>query len=499
MRRSTRLARLALVLFLGSVGTAAAQVTVFEGTFARRVGEPTTTHTTFTAMEGRATITLQNGGVDHSAQQRVSDARIRLNGRTVFGEMQFNQRVTHLETVVDLRDANDLEVFLEGKPGGMVAIGIVWPMRADIDAVSAVWQRLAKLYETSRPSEAELTAWFSGNVAPDFVDDGVHYADQLAAFAAGSGPAVGMTLSSLITGPIDVSGTVYARGYEIRLDFALGDMAGSLVTYMVFDGSRWLWYGDQRWVDAGLTPTMSMTVPWQTDMAASFDTGLGITLWDGNNCSAYRAGARSAIVTGPGLPAQGTKLYHMNPLPYFRLYPFNPMNPAGDWFVRLDDATIQAIPDGAQYTIRLYSEPPETVTLADKPLTTFVKTNPRPPLLRTQLNASLFPTLEAPLTHESSKVNVGGPIVVQWTNPLNAKVGYVGIGLAKYTAEGALFDQVGAEVMPGATSVVLDTTKYDPATPQHPRGWRASSVYLGATDDYERSFGLHWLMYYPWS
>jgi len=265
-----------------------------------------------------------------------------------------------------------------------------------------------------------------------------------------------------------------------------------MLTYMVFDGSRWLWYGNQEWVDYDLRPIMGMTVPFD-GTPIKFDTpGLGITLWDGNDCSAYRHGVRSGIVTGPGLPAEGTKLSHMYPEPYLRLYPPDPMNPAGNFLVGFDDATIQTIPEPAEYTIRLYSQSAATVSLADMPLASFVKAIPKRPLLSTDLNASLFPALVAPLTHKSSEVNVGGLVEVQWTNPVGARVDYLSIGL---TINSISFSGVNTSAAPGATSATLDTTAY-PGYPAPPY-WRASGFYLQAIDDYGRLFGLHWGIY-PW-
>ncbi len=485
MRRPTYLALLSLILLLASVGPAAAQVTVFEGTFSRLAGEPTTTHRTFTAIAGSAKVTLHNGGVAHAAHRLVSDATIRVNGNIVFDEMQFNQRVTRLETMVDLRDGNDLEVFLEGKPGGTVAI------RVELfapDGIQQVWARLAKLYETGRPSEEDLTAWFEGNVAPDYVRSGIHYEEELAAWLAGTGgPPVGVTFSFVVTKSLDVSGTPYTKGYEIRLVYKAGGATGSMLTYMVFDGSRWLWFGNQEWVDYDLRPIMGMTVGFYGNI--SFDTpGLGITLWDGDECSAYRHGVRSGIVSGPGLPPEGTKLVHMYPLPYLRLYPKDPANPGGNFLVKFDDATIQAIPEPAEYTIRLYSQSAETVSLADTPLASFVKTIPKRPLLSTDLNASLFPALVAPATHKSSEVNLGGLVEVQWTNPPSAPVNYLFIGL---TIDGTSFYSVDTNPAPGATSATLDTAAY----PRPP--WRSNGFYLQAADDYGRLFGLHWSIY-PW-
>lgn len=482
MRRLTRFAFITPILFLASIASAAAQVTYFEGTFSRSKGAPVTAHATFAAAGSTATITLLNGGPQQSPGLRVSDATIRLNGRVVFDEMQFNQHMASLEAEVDLLPSNDLEVFLEGKPGGTVAIRVVWPAQEDVDLIRDFWDRLAALYQTSLPSATALTAWFSTYVAPDFVMSGAHRADELAAWLAGEGPGPGITFSPVVTAPLDVAGTPYADGYEIRLDFQMGDYSGSLATYMVFDGIRWLWYGDQRWVETELMSIMSMIIPF--DGARHYTTGLGITLWDGHDCSAYRYGVRSAIVTGPGLPAAGIRLYHMYPLEWLRLYPNDTGNPMGSWFVPLPDAAIAGIPDDAPYTIRLYAEPADIVTLADTPLTTYVKTNRRRPLLSTELNPSVFPGLVTPNTHDQSAVTIGGPVLVTWTNVPGLTVQWVFMNLSW---NGQTWQSVDTYPAAGATSATLDTAGYTRPP------WHAGTLRLWGSDAFGRVYDVHWI------
>jgi hypothetical protein len=483
MQRSIRLPFATLVLVLVAVGPAAAQVTVFDGTFSRGTGQPAIVHSGFAAVEGTGTISVFNGGIDDGAGRRVSDATIRLNGTVVFDERDFNQQVAYLEAEVDLLALNDLEVFLEGSPGGKVTIRVVWPPLE----IAEFFERLAELYETSLPSEAELTAWFDQNVAPDFLQDGTDRGEMLLQWLAGGGPAPGMTFSPVVTGPLDVTGTVYAKGYRINLGYMVGGSSGSLDTAIVFDGTRWLWYGDQEWVQPSLNSHMSKTV-WFNGSTV-LETGLAMTLSDESNCFAYRHGVRSAIVTGPGLPAAGIKLYHMYPLPYLRLYPYDPMNAEGKWLLPLSDAAIVAIPDDAEYTFRLYSQPAGEVTLADTPLTTLRVTNPKPPLLNTQLT-SAFPTLLAPTTHNSSELNIGGLINVVWTNPSDTTpVRYASFGL---TTDSVSFAGVSSEITPGATSITLDTSAY-PRTD----GWRGASLFLGGVDEFGRGYGFMWIIN-PW-
>ena len=311
----------------------------------------------------------------------------------------------------------------------------------------------------------------------------MHYADELAAWLAGDGPVVGITFTPAVTAPLDVAGTPYAKGYEIRLDVTMGGASGSLQTYMVFDGSRWLWYGDQRWVETELMSIMSMVSPFNGPRY--FTTGLAITLWDGQDCSAYRSGVRSAIVTGPGLPAAGVRLYHMYPLGYLRLYPNDTGNPAGSFFVPLGDAAIAAIPDEAPYTIRLYAEPPDLVSLDDTPLTAFTATNARRPLLSTEMNPTVFPGFVVPNTHAQSALALGGPVLVQWTNAPGVTVGRVSVNVSW---NGEDWVTIGASPAPGATSAIFDTSAY-PTPP-----WHAGEARLSGSDTFGRIYDVRWIV-----
>jgi hypothetical protein len=482
MNVQIRVSLVAPLLLLASITHAAAQVAVFDGTFSRSNGTPVAAHASFSAAGARATITLLNGGVAQSPDHRVSAATIRLNERVVFDTMQFNQNAAQLEAEVDLLPVNDLEVLLEGKPGGTVAIRVVWPGQQDLDAIGGFWDRLAALYKTSRPSAAALTAWFAANVAPDLVTGGAHYADELAVWIAGGGPGVGITFSPVVTGPLDVAGTPYAEGVRIRLDYQMGGASGSLATSMVFDGSHWLWYGDQEWVETELMPYMTMILPFGGPVY--FTTGMAITLWDGNDCAAYRSGVRSAIVTGPGLPAAGVTLYHMYPLPHLRLYPNDTGNPAGSFFVPLDDAAIAGIPDAARYTIRLYAKPADIVSLADTPLTTFVKTNPKRPLLSSEMNPSVFPALVIPSTHNQSALTIGGEVLIRWTNVPGITVGWVFMNLSW---NGQNWRSVEAFPAPWDTSATLDASAYTRPP------WHTGEVRLIGADGYQRVFDVRWL------
>jgi hypothetical protein len=252
---------------------------------------------------------------------------------------------------------------------------------------------------------------------------------------------------------------------------------------MVFDGSHWLWYGDQMWVETELMSLMNMVL-W-FDGSVVYTTGLAITLSDGYDTSAYRAGVRSAIVTGPGLPAAGITLYHMYPLAFLRLYPNSTGNPNGSFFVQLPDTSISRIPDSARYTIRLYAEPPDLVSLANTPLTKYVKTLAKRPLFNTEMNASVFPALVVPDSHVQSAIPLGGLVPVQWTDAPGVTVGYVGMNMSD---DGWNYTDIGVSPEPGATSATLDASVF------HRPPWHAGSVRLAGSDAYGRWYDVRWII-----
>ena len=354
----------------------------------------------------------------------------------------------------------------------------------DHDAIKQFWQVLENLYATSSPSSAELTNWFNTYVADDFVNDGNSKTDELDEWIDEEGPSVGMTLSSIIVSATDVTDTIYTKGYQIRVYYTDQWESGSFLTFMVYDGMNWLWYGDQMWVDISFRSHAQMQVDINDNI--TFYTGLAITLWDDTNY-AYNQGARSAIIIGPGLPVEGQILVHYYPEPFFRLYPPDVWgHPSGGWGLWLDDSEISTIPDNAKYTINLYVEAPEVVSLNNTPIWSYTKTLPKSPVLNSELDSSLFPTLITPSSHDESMLTIPGIVNVSWINPSNMKVDYINLGL--HSPDWSTGYLVSTEVTLGDTSAALDTTDL-------PSDVLANHLYLHGEDTYERRFGLGWDMF----
>ena len=77
--------------------------------FVRTTGGPDTFNRTFTALDPGApcTLVIYNGG-SNNQYDRVSSAIITLNGTVVFGESDFNQKVSLIQKQVPLLASNTL-------------------------------------------------------------------------------------------------------------------------------------------------------------------------------------------------------------------------------------------------------------------------------------------------------------------------------------------------------------------------------------------------------
>ncbi len=354
----------------------------------------------------------------------------------------------------------------------------------DFVCIDQCWRILESMHAWSQPSSEAVTNWFDLWVASGFVEGGETATDIRDEWIS-DGLPIGISLSVEVIEPMDVSGTSYVTGYWGRLHYSWAEESGSFLSSMVFNGTNWLWFGDQRWLGIDdFDPHAQMQV--DSGDATNFYTGFQMSLWD-DSLYAYNQGARSAIITGPGLPVSGQVLEHYYPEAVFRLYPKGGWpHPSGGWGLWLDDSTISTIPENANYTVRLYAEDAAVVSLANTPLKTYTKIVEKRPVLNADLNASLFPTLTVPSSHDNSLLNIPGLVDVTWTNPANMLVDYMNLGL--YSSGAGTGGMVSTHPTPGAASAVLDTTGW-------PSDTEANQLFLLGDDAFERSYGLGWEFY----
>jgi hypothetical protein len=347
----------------------------------------------------------------------------------------------------------------------------------DRQAIDLVWQSLTALYAGSRPSITELTNWFDSNVAEDYLDWGSNRTQALDDWLYDDGgPDAGFVVSAAIVEPLELSGTPYTLGYWIRIYYATPEESGNMTTSMVFDGARWLWYGNRKWLEDDGPESEAFKYVSSSGLTW-FQTGFSLYMDDDYNY-AYDQGVRSAIVLGPGLPAQGVVLEHKFPINELGLYG------AEGLYTLSDDAILSAIPDNAQYTTRLCLE--SAADLADgtadcSVLHSFDTTNMRPPVLNSELSSSLFASLISPASHEASELNFGGEITIEWSKPANTESCHISLSWWSAGTRYELEEGLDGE----STSATLDATGL-------PAPDAIARLFITIEDEHQREFNVGW-------
>ena len=77
-----------------------------------------------TLTPGSYTLKLFNGGLEDDAYDFVSSSVIKLNGEVIFSPSEFNKNVSYVEKTVTLKNTNQLDVELRGKPNGAILLNI---------------------------------------------------------------------------------------------------------------------------------------------------------------------------------------------------------------------------------------------------------------------------------------------------------------------------------------------------------------------------------------
>jgi len=356
----------------------------------------------------------------------------------------------------------------------------------DDAAIAALWQTITTLYLT-QPSQTLVNAILAPLLASDFIDDGADKTQLLSDWSSGSrGPNAGMTFTSTLVKALLPAPAGYTKGYEVRVVIALDTMSMSMNTQMVYDGSNWRWYGNRAWTTYRIRPQAVMSV--SSAGTTSFSTGLSLSMndetYDNPDCVvkmyAYCKGVRSAIVTGPGLPASGLILTHQYPKNEFGIYNQTSFS---NRYLMSDDTAIQAIPDNAEYAFKLYSQTADVVSLSDTPLTNGTSLNAKRPLMNSELTTAKFPSLTSPSTHALADAHIPGVQTVSWTAPTGMTVYHI---YWNWSSSSSFYNE-GADVPDGQTTATIDTMGFaGPAA--NTQTW----LYISSHDIYDREFRIDW-------
>ena len=354
----------------------------------------------------------------------------------------------------------------------------------DQDAINAVWQIAIDLYGTTMPSESDLTAWFTNYVASDYLEDGRDRTTALNSWLTGEGPEVGFDIAAVIVSPKTVAG--YVKAYQIRLIYTSSGTA-TFSTLMAYDGVNWRWYGNQLWVDATADAHAFTWV--SASSSPTYESGFEFSINDDNNY-AYNQGVRSALVTGPGLPAGGVVYAHLFPFTAeneFATY-HSDGSTGGSFYTisstySLNDSAITSIPDNAVYTFELCTQTPAEL-LADTTLCSnefsVTRTVPKPPLPVSSLDPGDFATLTSPTSHSLADFPIGTAFNVSWAKPVGTTSGEVGLSIDTIwiSSDPALDD----------TTVTLDTVGV--GAPIYFGG-----LFIRVEDVWGRDFNMGWDFY----
>lgn len=350
---------------------------------------------------------------------------------------------------------------------------------SDAEAINAFWKSLGDLFAT-QPSNTEISNWVNSHLANDFLDEGFNKTELHDDWITDESPEVGETFSAVIVAPLDVSATSHTKGYSVRVSVSSHFGSESFITFMVFDGTKWLWFGDQKWLEIEASAHALMV---NNGGQNFFITGLDLSL-DDETGFASNKGVRSAFVTGPGLPSEGV-IFTNRP----QDFGFGISSPTGgfggSFFSFSDDSVISTIPDNAKYTFTLCSEEAADLFRDGTDSCTVLQTDsdtvPKPPLRRFELSESMFASLTDPGTHDRSDLNFGGPIDFSWTNPPDTVTDDV---VLIWVASGTRFFLSNDEAE-GGTSVTLDTTGF--LEPDDFIG-----LFIRVEDSFERDFNVQW-------
>ena len=406
--------------------------------------------------------------------------------------VDFNPDHTGLDAILDILDITIDEsnvVTITNTATGTTVTGTEVFTAAETTALTAVisetaamnviWAAISNLYATSLPTATQINTEIAPKIADDFLSEGRSKTQELDNWLSGNGPGIGLVFSSSITRLMTSTeySAAYSKGYWINLFYQMGTESGIFNTSMVYDGTNWLWHGDQRWMGASFRSVAAQKIA--ADNSVFYRTTLIFRMDDRQNY-AYNQGARSAIITGPGLPAGGLVMDRDYPNDSFRIY----NGSTSDEIDITSDAAAAAIPDNSEYTLTLYDASPDVVlTTPGTLLKSYKEKIGGAPYGPTELTPGLFPVFSTPAAHAIVDANIGGALTVTWTNAPAVAVHRVNMWVE---GDGQSLD-FRKDVTPGDSSADLDTSTNNIVN------INAATLSLAGIDLNNREFRVEWL------
>jgi len=336
----------------------------------------------------------------------------------------------------------------------------------DMSPLNSLFKTFSDLFATSKPTAKQMdAAWL--RVAADFLEDGLNKAQTKTAWRAGGdqGPSIGMKMSVSVIRDMttaELKGTAYSKGLMVNINFVAPGESGTFPTFVVFDkpNNRWLWFGNRQWVGVDIKANAHMQI--DSNGTVTFKTGWELHI-DDMQKFALGKGVKSAIVTGPGMPAAGLIMDRNSPKDYFSI-PASPSTGSRYW---VSDTELAKVIENSVYTVKLYAETPSAVSLSNTALQIITVKVPSKPLLTTELKKALFWTLNAPTSHTLvTAVSIPGSLKVRWTNPATGTAKVRGTQLGWQETVSKAQNSVKKKISKtGQTSITLDTSSFASSVP----------------------------------
>ena len=329
---------------------------------------------------------------------------------------------------------------------------------SELAAMNQFWTKMNTALTTNLPTSSELNTDVAPLIADDFIANGRTKTSFLDALVTGNHFPPDITFSAMIDSPMTAAeyGS-YQKGYWVNIFYEYkGETGVFKKESMVFDGTNWLWYGNQMWFGVELSPIAFKSV----DSSGSITgrVGMRFGIWANDNYAYNTQNVRSVIITGPGIPASGFVLMPDLADEDFVLFNVSPTH-WDDVYVFTDDSVLSSISDNSDYTIRAYAETHDVVTTANTALVTYTYTVGKRPHLNTELSLGMFPIITSHTTHAIADIAIGTNITVSWTDPV-ADTGWI-FGwsfLAWSNGTSELEVQKNRSNATDANSIILDTT-----------------------------------------
>lgn len=374
---------------------------------------------------------------DHTGLDAVIDVvRVTVDPATVRATLT---NVVNQETInVDITSGTYAGTFSDA--------GLSPEVVADLQGIAQMWHSFAAFYSSGLPDPDNLQ-FLDLFDEQEFLNDGETLAEMLTDLTTDSS-MIGISITGIAIESIDKVDTDNGAAlvaFAVMRDGRVEHSGHG--SRMIERGGTWRWAGNGRIVGVDVDARMeywSSTNRILSGLDLDIDAGLGTP-----------PGIRYAVVTGPGLPADGLYLERQLEGDDFVIG-----ITGGNYFTTLDGLDESTLTDNAVYTFELRDADNNIIA-------SYAKTLDKAPLRLDDLSSDLFPAITAPSVDALSQFN-GGTLTIAWTLPQGLESRRVGATIGATMT----FLHVSAKVGPTQVSetLVLDA----PAGFQ--ASWREVSV-----------------------